>query len=140
MASNFAFKDMFSNKAFDVNQAFSSSRRDIEAFTAAGNVVAENTQAIARRQAEVARENFDSSLKASKDMMNGGSPDVSKNAELAKSFFENALSNMRELTEMATKSAFEAFDILNKRAAEKMEEFTSKSSASSAAPSSKKKA
>ena len=136
MNSNFAFGELFKN-SFDFNQMFSTSRRNIEAFSAANQVVAENAQAISRRQAEIARENIENSLKASKDMMSGGSPEanMAKNAEVARSFFEDTLANMREMVEMATKSGFEAFDILNKRAAESLEEMTK----ASAAPSPKKK-
>jgi phasin family protein len=137
MKSNHAFADMFKNN-FDFNQLFSTQRRSIEAFSAANQVVMENAQAISRRQAEIARENVEQSLKASKDLMSGGTPEVSlaKNADLAKSFYENALGNLREVSEMATKSCFEAFDILNKRAAEVMDEISSASGA--AAPSTKK--
>ena len=129
--NNYAFNDMFKNM-FDFNQFFSTQRRNAEALSAANQVMVENAQAISRRGAEITRENVETVLKASKDMMAGGSPEVSlsKNAEAAKDFFENALSNVREMVEMVTKSSFEAFDVLNKRAAESMEE-VSKASAGS---------
>ena len=57
--------------------------------------------------------------------------------EYMASFFENSLANLREMGEMITKSSFEAFDVLNRRAAESMEEISKTSTA--AATASKKK-
>lgn len=137
MNSANAFADMFKNM-MDFNQVFTTQRRNIEALSAANQVVVESAQAIARRQAEVARENVESALKASKEMMTSSTPEtnLSRQADLTRSFFETALSNLRDIGEMATKSSFEAFDVLNKRAAETLEEI---SRASGAATGSKKK-
>jgi phasin family protein len=123
---NYAFADMFRNMV-DFNQLFSTQRRNIEALSAANQAMVEGAQAVSRRQAEVVRDNVDTMLQASKEMMNGNSPEssMSKQADFARSFFENTLANMREMTEMVTKSSFEAFDVLNKRAAESMEEISS---------------
>ncbi|NBO18185.1 MAG: phasin family protein [Proteobacteria bacterium] len=120
-----AFADMFKN-TMDFNQLFSTQRRNIEALSAANQVVVEGAQAITRRQAEVIRSNVEDVLKASKDMMTTGTPEtnLTKQADFAKSMFETALGNLREITEMVTKSSFEAFDVLNKRATETLEELT----------------
>lgn len=149
MATHYAFNDFFKNdffkndffkNSFDFNQLFSTQRRNFEALSAANQVAVESAQAITRRSAEIAREGVEQSLKASKDLMNGGAPEANlgKNAELAREFFENALSNMREISETAIKSGFEAFDILNKRAAEGMEELTAASAGKPAAKKSSK--
>ena len=128
MSSNYAFTDLFKN-SLDFNQLFSTQRRNIEALSAANQVVVEGAQAISRRQAEVIRDNVESALKASKDLLTSGTPEtnMTKQAEFAKSIFESTLSNLREITEMVTKSSFEAFDVLNKRAAETLEEVSSAS-------------
>lgn len=131
-----AFTDAFKNSV-DFNQLFSTQRRNIEALTAANQAAIEGVQTIARRQAEIARTNVESALKASKDILTSGTPEtnLAKQAELTKSFFEGALSNLREVTELVTKSSFEVFDVLNQRAAESLEEI----SKASGAPTSKKK-
>ncbi len=133
MTANYNFAEFFKN-SFDFNQLFSTQRRNIEAFSEANQVVAEGAQAISRRQAEVIRENVEDMLKASKDMLTGGSPEnnIAKQSELAKSIFETTLSNLREITETATKFSFEAFDVLNKRAAESLEEISSAASKATA--------
>lgn len=137
MQYNQAFADMFKN-TMDFNQLFSTGRRNMEALSAANQVVAESAQAIARRQAEVTRANIDNALKVSKDLMTSGTPEtsISKQSELMKAFFENTLTNLREVSELVTKSSFEAFDVLNRRTAESLEEI---SAASTATSSSKKK-
>lgn len=124
MNQNYAFADWFKN-TMDFNQLFSTQRRNIEALSEANQVVVEGAQAVSRAQAEAVRTNVESMLKSSKDMFTGGTPEASitKQADFAKSLFENTLANLREISEMVTKSSFEAFDVLNRRAAETMQEF-----------------
>ena len=131
MSYNQAFADMFKN-SFDFNQILSTSRRNMEAISAANQVVVESAQAISRRQAEVARANIDNALKVSKDIMTSGTPEtsISKQSDLMKAFFENTLTNLREVSELVTKSSFEAFDVLNRRTAESMEEISKAACAS----------
>lgn len=133
-----AFTDMFKNN-FDYNQVLTTGKRNLEAASEAGQAVVENAQAISRRQAEIIRENVEGALKASKDIFTSGTPEtnMAKQAAFAKSSFETALANLREVSEMAAKSCFEIFDVVTARATESMEEL-SKASGSSQ-PASKKK-
>lgn len=116
--------------AFDVNSVVAFNRRNAEAASAASQAFAESVQNITRRQAELARAQVEKVLKTTKDMLTGGSPEVntSKQVELAKTIFENSLSNLREVSELATKSGFEVFDVINRRAAEGLDEITSATS------------
>lgn len=109
---------------FDFNQVVTISRRNAEAFSTAGTVIAESAQAVSRHQAESVRNNVEKVLKAAKDMMVGGSPEINttKQAELAKVLFEASLGNARDVSEMLAKSGLEALDVINKRAAESLEE------------------
>ncbi len=131
MSYNQAFTDMFKN-SWDFNQFVSTGRRNMEALSAANQVVVESAQAITRRQAEVARANIDNALKVSKDIITSGTPEtsISKQSDLMKAFFENTLNNLREVSELVTKSSFEAFDVINRRTAESLEEISSASAAS----------
>ena len=112
--------------SFDINTVVASGRRNAETITAAGQAVAESCQAIARRQAELARADVEKVLKSTKDMLVNGSPEINtrKHVELAKSVFESSLNNLREVSELVTKSGFEVFDVLNKRASESLEELS----------------
>jgi phasin family protein len=50
---------------------------------------------------------------------------TTKQAELARKGFEQALANMRELAEMVSKSNTETFAIINKRVTESLQELKS---------------
>lgn len=129
MTNNYAFADMFKN-GWDFNQLFSSQRRNMETLSEVNQVVVEGAQELSRAQGEALRSNVETILKTSKDVMSSGSPETSlaKQADLAKSLFENTLSSLREMTEMATKCSFEAFEVLNKRASESLNEISKVSS------------
>jgi len=124
--------------SFDVNNMMNYGRRNAEACSAAGQAMAESAQTIARRQAELARAHVEKLLKTTKDMLVNGSPEINtgKQVELAKVMFESQLNNLREVSELVTKSGFEVFDVLNKRASESIEEMTG----ATAPTSSKRKA
>jgi len=113
--------------SFDFTSVVNTGRRNAETLTAAGQALAENYQTIARRQAEIARSHVEKVLKSTKDMLVNGSPELnaSKHAELAKSVFESSLNSLREVSELVTKSNFEVFDVLNKRASQSLEELSS---------------
>lgn len=125
---------------FDFNGLFATQRRNIEALTAIGQIAAESVQEVSRRQAEAVRSGVEGYLKASKDALTGGSPEATaaKQADYARGTFESAINHMREVSEMVTKSSFEAFDVLNKRAAESLEEFSSVASRAASSGSKKK--
>ena len=127
---------------FDVTGAITVGRKNAEAFTAASQTLVEGIQTIARRQVELARAQVEATLKSTKDTLVNGSPEINttKQVELAKRMFETSLNNLREVTELATKSGFEAFDLLNRRATEQLEELTSygKEAAASVKSASKK--
>lgn len=138
-----AFTDMFKNNMFknnfDYNQVLSTGRRNLEAASEASQAVVENVQAISRRQSEIARETLEGAMKASKDIFTSGTPEtnIAKQAAYAKDAFESALSNLREVSEMAAKSCFEIFDVVTSRASESIEEISKATGA--AAPAAKKK-
>ena len=61
---------------------------------------------------------------ATKDIMSAQSPGVgaAKQAELGKQTFERVLANMRELAEMATTSQSQAWEVVNRRFHENLEQ------------------
>lgn len=110
----------------DMGSVVNMGKRNMEACTSAAQCVTEGMQSVARRQAELARASVEKMLKTTKDMMVNGSPEINtaKQAEFAKAMIEQCMSNLREMSELCTKSGFEAFDVLNKRAAENFEEIS----------------
>lgn len=118
----------------DMNQWMNVGRRNAEACSAATQAMAESAQAITRRQAELARAQVEKCLKTAKDMLVNGSPEINttKQVEFAKNMFETSLNNLREVGELVTKSGFEVFDVLNRRASESIEEMTGAATSTSA--------
>ena len=136
MATQNPFADMMKNFAdyktpsmpnFDMNRMMNISRRNAEAVSAASQALAESAQAISRRQAELARNHVENALKTAKSILVNGSPEINttKQVDYAKSLLETSLNNLREVGELVTKSGFEAFDVLNRRASESIDEMSS---------------
>jgi phasin family protein len=112
----------------------------MEAFSSANQLITEGVQAVTRRQAEIMRTNIEEAVRASKDIMSGGTPEagIAKQTQYAKSLVENTINNVREVSEMVTKSNMEAFDLLNKRMLESIEEFSSAAATATAAAAPRK--
>jgi len=108
----------------DVDKMVSAQRKNVEALTSANQLAAEGLQAIARRQSEIMRQTFEEAGRTMREMMEHSAPEdrMVKQTELAKTAFESALANMRELAEMVTKANTEAFEVINKRVAESLDE------------------
>jgi hypothetical protein len=85
-------------------------KKNIEALTEANRVAFEGWQALVRRQAEILQD----SIKQAVGSLQGEDAG-SKRMDIASHAFETALSNMRELAEMAVKSQKETFDVIRQR-------------------------
>lgn len=146
--SNNPFADMtkmfgdFKSPAMDMNQVIGQFRRNAETGSTLMQIATENTQALARRQAEIMRSNAEHALKASKELMSNASPETAatKQADFAKTWLDYNVNSVRELMEMSTKSAQEAFDVVSKRVAEQMKEISDAASCASGNASKKKAA
>ncbi len=111
----------------DMGALVESQRRNFEALAQAQQLAAEGLQAIAQRQTEVVREAVEQAVGATREVMAEPGPQAqtAKQMELAKTAMERSVSNMREISEMVAKSNQEAFDVLNKRFYEVMDEIKS---------------
>lgn len=114
----------FQYPQIDMNEVFSVYRKNLEAFSAANQIMSEGAQTIARRGAEFMRDNVEESLNATRELMTTNTPEknAAKQAEYTKQAAQNSMNQFREVTEMATKSQFEAFDVLSNRFASSIEE------------------
>jgi phasin family protein len=126
------FFDMDVSKAFagfaipglDVESVLSSQRKNLEAFTQANQLAVEGAQAMAKRQVEIITAAVEEASGALRDLTQPGAPEekLAKNAELAKSAYQKALSAVEELSDLFTKTNHEAFSVINKRVTESFEE------------------
>ena len=108
----------------DVEAVVAAQKKNIEALTSANQLAVEGMQAVAKRQAEILRQTAEELQKNMQSLMENGAPEakVVKSTELTKTAFEKAIANMKELSEMVSKSNAEAFDVINKRVAESLDE------------------
>ena len=108
----------------DVETIVQSQRKNIEALTQANKLAYEGIQAVFKRQVEIIRQTVEEVADASKDLTEAGTPQdkAAKQTELAKETFERAFGNLRELAEMIARSNNEAFDLLNKRFSQSLDE------------------
>lgn len=117
----------FKMPGFDIDALIALQRRNLEAFSTANKLAADGVKALATRQAEMTSVVVDDVFAAMRDMFSAQDPQegASKQVELTKAVYAKSLSNMRELSELATKSNTEAFEVLSKRAVEGLDEFKS---------------
>ena len=112
----------------DNNAWLASQRGMIEAIASANQQVMANLQGLFQRQVEMLQEMMESASKAFQDMAkSGGQPQdvLTKQAEFYRTSFEKGLANMRELTELTTRSCFESMNTLGNRVASQLEQMKS---------------
>ena len=109
----------------DVEAVVASQRKNIEALTQANQLAVEGVQAVLRRQTEIARtaiEEFSSMFRDFVQPTSSPEDKIAKQAEYSKAALEKGLANARELTELVTKANTEAFNVINKRFTETLDE------------------
>ena len=99
-------------------------RHDIAALSQANKIAYEGMQELARKQAEILRATLQE-IQSSVTETAGRAQPVALDghlAELVEQAIQKALSNMRELAEVAVKTQTDAFTIISKRAMENVNE------------------
>lgn len=116
-----AFQGMESPDLQGITEA---QRKNMEALTVANKTAADGFQAIFKRQSEIMKETMDEANAALQELQSQGvsQPDAASQVDQVKNVIETGISNLREITEMMAKSQTEAFDIVNKRFVESMDE------------------
>jgi phasin family protein len=119
--SNFAFPDIgkmmeqFKVPGIDVGKIVEAQKKDIEALTQANQAAYAGVQELAKRQAEILQETM-AEWQASMTSAGGGAgANPAVQAELAQKAFAKAVTNMREMAEMAAKSQTQAWEVIQKR-------------------------
>ena len=110
---------------FDMEAIMTAQRKNIEALNAANQAAAQGMQAVAQRQAEILSQAMGEVSSVAQQLAGAASNPqemTTRQAELVRKAFEQALANMRELAEMVSKSNTEAFAIINKRVTESLQE------------------
>ncbi len=99
-------------------------RRNLEALSNANRVALEGAQAVARRHMEILQASMAEMTDAIRMMSGTESPQLraAKQAELLKSAYERAVTNMKEVADLIQNSNSEALGVLNKRFTEAFDE------------------
>jgi len=115
--------EQFRLPGIDMQAILDARRKDMEALAQANQIAYDNMQALARREAEILQQTM-AEWQGAMAGMAGKSPAemAAKGTELAAQAFGRALSNMRELAEMATQSQAQTYEVLNRRFQENLEE------------------
>ncbi len=104
-------------------------RKNMEAIAAANKTAVEGVQAVIKRQGEILKEIVDEANALAQEAGSnvGSAPEdqAARNLDAVKVSIEDAVGNMKELSEMLAKSQGEAFEILNGRLTESLEEVKS---------------
>ena len=109
---------------FDPTALASAQQKNIDAVTAANKRAIEGYQALMKRQAEIFQQTMQEVADMMKQSVSSGTPEGNavKQAELARQAVERTMAHMRELAEMASKTNSEAFETINKRMTQNLEE------------------
>lgn len=119
------FASMFKGfEAPDMDSFAEAQRKNLEALTVANKTAAEGFQAVFTRQSELMKQAMDEANAALHELGAKGAstPDATAQVEQVKGVLENAIGNTRELAELMAKSQSEAFDIVNTRFMESLDE------------------
>lgn len=119
------FGSMKMPNMLDFQALAESQRRNLDALTTANRLALEGAQAVARRNMEIMQQAVGEMSQAVQSLTNvEGSPQdkATKQAEILKSAYEHAVSNMQEIAELIQKSNGEAVGVLHRRFSEAMEE------------------
>jgi phasin family protein len=110
---------------FDLDAVAQTQRRNIEALTQANQLALEGTQALIRRNMELARQGMEELQSMMSDLTrpNGSMEDrLARQADFSKKAIEKGLANFREMADLMTKANTEAMNVLTKRVTESLEE------------------
>jgi phasin family protein len=123
------FSKMFGNgkfAGFDIEAAMTFQRKNLEALTQVNQAALESVQSLAKRQSELAREAVETCSKLAKEIGAVSAEErFAKQAQATKEIFEQAVSNLNELRDMAQKSQDKVATLISKRVSDNLDEVKS---------------
>jgi phasin family protein len=111
----------------DADRLSAAQQRNLDAFASASQIVVDGVKAIAQRQSEMMQASVDQFVAAGQGTFTGKVTDFQPADQIAKakSVYETAISNAKELSEIAMKAQAEAVDVLTKCALANIDDFKS---------------
>ncbi len=101
---------------FDGDRMVAAQQRNLDAWASASQIVVDGVKAIAQRQSEMMQSSVEQWVATGQGAMNGKPADFKPADQIAtvKSGYEQAVTNAREIAEIALKAQSEAVDVLTK--------------------------
>ncbi|MGH6915027.1 MAG: phasin family protein [Geminicoccales bacterium] len=101
---------------YNADKLIAAQQRNIDALASAGQIVVDSVKTIAQRQGEMMQSSVDQMLSAGQDAMSLKATDLQPADQIAKakSSYETAVNNAKELAEIAMKAQGEAVAVLTK--------------------------
>jgi phasin family protein len=108
----------------DWQELMAAQQKNWAALGQANKVWLEGTQKVVQREVEILQSALAEAAEASRDMMKEGDARAAaeKRLDLAKSSFEKAIGNIREISEAASRANRDALEVIQKRAIEGFDE------------------
>lgn len=102
---------------FDFDGVVAAQRKNFEVLTAASQVAFEGVKAVAQRQTEIARKAVEEFGKVAKELVEPASTEekLVKQAEITKAGFEQAVADVRAITDLVQKSNTEVAELIQDR-------------------------
>lgn len=121
------FMSDFKSPMNNMEQVIGIHRRNFEAIIAANQMTVEGIQNMIRRQAEIVRETLEDAGSMLSEIAAAGTPEdkLVRQLERVKKSYDNAMSNVRELTDLANRSGSEAADVVSTRISNSLDEIKS---------------
>ena len=115
----------FKMPAFSWEAMMASHRRNMEVMVAVNQAAFETAQALARRQAEWARQGFEEITSMVNATISAETPEekVIRHAEMSKAAVDKCMANAREIAETVAKTNAQAMDTMSTRMSEGLDEF-----------------
>jgi phasin family protein len=112
---------------FDADRMMAAQQRNLDAFASASQIVVDGVKALAQRHSEMLQASVDDFVAAGQGAFAGKPADFQPGDQItkAKSAYEMAISNAKELAEIAIKAQSEAVDVLTKCALANIDDFKS---------------
>ena len=116
--------EQFKVPGLDMAPIIEARRKDMDALVEANKATFEAMQAIGRKQTEIMTQAMQGIQASAQGLTAGGvgSPDLAKQAELARNAYQKALADMKELADMARKSQVDAMTGITQRATQSLAE------------------
>jgi phasin family protein len=112
---------------FDADRMMAAQQRNLDAFASASQIVVDGVKALAQRHSEMLQASVDDFVTAGQGALTAKAGEFQPGDQItkAKSAYEMAISNAKELAEIAIKAQSEAVDVLTKCALANIDDFKS---------------